>query len=469
MALVAVAALWMAWIWLQRRSSPSRQSRSRNTGFGELPVNRRLELGQSRRSTAARLGRAVEVDITDPTRPEAVRMAVSRGMAELAKRSVLRARRQPSSMVLLLSPTTAALLGGHGALLMAPRLVQIDIPDDVAIRARESGGRPLVRVLSAGNAVSDSQLWLIEAENSWSFDDPGPQIPDVRLDKAPEPGSSSRDALYPDRRDGEWLTPAPTAAHTDSSPWGPLAGRTLGGDFDDVTAVEQDASIREERARQQALRTLQAFEARLTVQPVARTEREERDSDDARSRAADESDSTNQRSGRLDAPRRASAYKPELPVGEELSFIEDHDDPAVRHADLLPADRSRRRRSRPVVPAVWLYDLNAPLAIDKVLAAVGSLPAAGGVVGRSEHADVTISSPGVSAAHFRIEPRPQGWMIHDLGSSNGTFVNGRRLDTDTAYPLRSYDKIKLGKTIRLLFVVGSDGPEAMQTQWASDA
>ena len=48
-------------------------------------------------------------------------------------------------------------------------------------------------------------------------------------------------------------------------------------------------------------------------------------------------------------------------------------------------------------------------------------------VGRLPEADVTIPDPLVSGSHFEVGPAPGGAQIADLGSSNGTFVNGERL------------------------------------------
>ena len=50
----------------------------------------------------------------------------------------------------------------------------------------------------------------------------------------------------------------------------------------------------------------------------------------------------------------------------------------------------------------------------------------------------------VSARHARIEPRPDGVWIEDLGSTNGTHVNGARLQG--ARTLRPGDVIRIGET-----------------------
>ena len=46
------------------------------------------------------------------------------------------------------------------------------------------------------------------------------------------------------------------------------------------------------------------------------------------------------------------------------------------------------------------------------------------VVGRSSDADIQVSEARASREHFRLEPTERGWVVRDLGSSNGTTVNG---------------------------------------------
>ena len=50
----------------------------------------------------------------------------------------------------------------------------------------------------------------------------------------------------------------------------------------------------------------------------------------------------------------------------------------------------------------------------------------------------------VSARHARLRPAGDGWLVEDLGSRNGTFVNGRAVEAPRA--LRPGDRIELGRT-----------------------
>jgi len=48
-------------------------------------------------------------------------------------------------------------------------------------------------------------------------------------------------------------------------------------------------------------------------------------------------------------------------------------------------------------------------------------------LGRSSDNQVVLTDPGLSRRHARILARPEGWLLEDLGSADGTKVNGRRV------------------------------------------
>lgn len=70
------------------------------------------------------------------------------------------------------------------------------------------------------------------------------------------------------------------------------------------------------------------------------------------------------------------------------------------------------------------------------------------VIGRSEHCDLQISDRGVSKEHCEIRTVGPSWVIRDLGSKNGTFVNGRSVKRELW--LRDGDRITVGG-VTLLF------------------
>ena len=53
-------------------------------------------------------------------------------------------------------------------------------------------------------------------------------------------------------------------------------------------------------------------------------------------------------------------------------------------------------------------------------------------VGRAPTSDIVLDETCVSGAHARLQPRGQFYFVEDLGSTNGTFVNGKRGDGGAA-------------------------------------
>jgi hypothetical protein len=64
-------------------------------------------------------------------------------------------------------------------------------------------------------------------------------------------------------------------------------------------------------------------------------------------------------------------------------------------------------------------------------------------IGRSETSEIVLADPSVSREHAVVEIRAGEPVVRDLGSTNGTFVNGRRV---RAQSLRDGDELVLGST-----------------------
>jgi len=64
-------------------------------------------------------------------------------------------------------------------------------------------------------------------------------------------------------------------------------------------------------------------------------------------------------------------------------------------------------------------------------------------VGTLESNDVVVVADGVSRVHAAFEPFGGSWCLRDLGSRNGTFVNGARVIGERA--LHPGDEIVLGR------------------------
>jgi hypothetical protein len=85
------------------------------------------------------------------------------------------------------------------------------------------------------------------------------------------------------------------------------------------------------------------------------------------------------------------------------------------------------------------------------------------VLGRDATADITLADPAISRRHARLYRGADGVWLEDLGSTNGTYINGDRLTVP--YRLRNGDEIKLGNSLASFHEVvsGADATQVIAT------
>lgn len=68
----------------------------------------------------------------------------------------------------------------------------------------------------------------------------------------------------------------------------------------------------------------------------------------------------------------------------------------------------------------------------------------GAVLGRAQGADVVLADGAVSSEHARVKRAGRGWILSDLGSTNGTRLNGAAVPANGQVPITAGDVVALG-------------------------
>ena len=109
-----------------------------------------------------------------------------------------------------------------------------------------------------------------------------------------------------------------------------------------------------------------------------------------------------------------------------------------------PVEPPSPRRRQSTVPD--LRSGVAPRVV--VVAAMGHEPGTtfdvggGATMGRSDNAEIRVDDPFASSAHARVFSRGDFMYVEDMGSTNGTYLNGRQLRT--AERLKVADMVRIG-------------------------
>ena len=108
-----------------------------------------------------------------------------------------------------------------------------------------------------------------------------------------------------------------------------------------------------------------------------------------------------------------------------------------------PVEPPRPRRKESALP-----NLRAGVSPRlRVVAAMGHEPGTtfdigdGATMGRSDGAEIRVDDPFASSAHARIFSRGEYMYLEDMGSTNGTYLNGRQV--------RSTERLKPADVIRI--------------------
>jgi hypothetical protein len=75
------------------------------------------------------------------------------------------------------------------------------------------------------------------------------------------------------------------------------------------------------------------------------------------------------------------------------------------------------------------------------------------IVGRTSTCDIIVKSTRVSKTHAWLQKTDESWTITDNNSTNGTWINGERLDPKKPHLLRDNDRLVIG-AVQAIFLIG---------------
>jgi pSer/pThr/pTyr-binding forkhead associated (FHA) protein len=146
----------------------------------------------------------------------------------------------------------------------------------------------------------------------------------------------------------------------------------------------------------------------------------------------------------------------ELKPGDQISFAAVRARAvAVEKAAPAPAPRARepevaddgRTKVRMALPKFVLRGVSG-ITFGKIFPVHGTV-----VIGRQSECEISIPSEEVSRRHAELRLTPDGVMVEDMGSSNGTYVNDRRV---TRQLMKAGDELRLDTIRFLLLAPGQD-------------
>ena len=165
-----------------------------------------------------------------------------------------------------------------------------------------------------------------------------------------------------------------------------------------------------------------------------------------------------------------------LKLGDEVRFdlesfrVEGPVD--LARTSVSPSSPEKTIRSPRSVAAVGTTVAAKPAGLLEVVSGMEAksfaLTKPGYMIGRAPGSDIELTEDSISSRHARLEKTAGGWRLTDLQSTNGTFVNDRRIDS---VELKSGDRVLFGD-VRVRFTQDSPRqahrPETMVMPGRSD-
>lgn len=114
------------------------------------------------------------------------------------------------------------------------------------------------------------------------------------------------------------------------------------------------------------------------------------------------------------------------------------------------ASTVKKLQSRGVITIMEVMKLEVRIGQDRPV--IYPLEKEAILVGSSKSCDILVPHQHVSRKHLQITKAGHGFKVEDLGSSNGTFINGERLEERTKVDFTGYFPLSIGTEVQLALV-----------------
>jgi pSer/pThr/pTyr-binding forkhead associated (FHA) protein len=90
-----------------------------------------------------------------------------------------------------------------------------------------------------------------------------------------------------------------------------------------------------------------------------------------------------------------------------------------------------------------------------------SLPKSSISIGAASGNNVIINVNSVSRSHLKLIKEGQSWFVEDQGSTNGSYLNGRKISSGSKELLRPNEFVRLGDKVFIMLVSSAEKPQAI--------
>jgi diguanylate cyclase (GGDEF)-like protein len=132
----------------------------------------------------------------------------------------------------------------------------------------------------------------------------------------------------------------------------------------------------------------------------------------------------------------------------QIPRVSDDDELSITDQTAVVAPNSVRSKARPMLMVM----------VGKSAGQVFRLTKSRTTIGRSKQAEIVLDDEGISRVHCAFTNDAGGWSVEDVGSTNGTIVNGERV---SSISLQAGDRVQVGASAVVQFGFYDDTEEGL--------